>query len=130
MAQALPCDLCGEESAVLLQSNLGDGSSLSVGPACLLNYALGFAVGLTGEFTPEDAAPYADVMAQLCQQLAPSMLALAKSAAPRRPRRKSTEDSPPEDAQGDGELPAGVQEIDARSLETQLVSDRLSDGQD
>lgn len=35
MAQQLPCDLCQDEPAVLMQTSLGDGTVLTVGAACL-----------------------------------------------------------------------------------------------
>lgn len=38
MAQQLQCDMCQNETAVMIQTNLADGSALTVGPACLVPY--------------------------------------------------------------------------------------------
>lgn len=48
MAQPLTCDLCGEEAAILLQQNLTDGSSVTVGPACLHLFFGGALLGVIG----------------------------------------------------------------------------------
>lgn len=48
MPQPLPCDLCGGENAAVLFSNLVDGSSMSVGPACLPQFFGGALLGAIG----------------------------------------------------------------------------------
>lgn len=48
MAQPLTCDLCQEEEAILLQQNLTDGSSVTVGPACLHLFFGGALLGVIG----------------------------------------------------------------------------------
>lgn len=34
MANQLPCDICGEEPAVIMMTSLGDGSVMTVGAGC------------------------------------------------------------------------------------------------
>lgn len=104
MAQSIACDLCGDESAVLMQTNLANGDSIAIGQACLITFSLANALSFS-EGIPADAIePYKDLMAGLCANLAPSMLALAKSSQPRAPRRKRS----PDGAQGDADSPGDV----------------------
>ncbi|HTM85003.1 MAG TPA: hypothetical protein VL179_08890 [Mycobacterium sp.] len=48
MAQPLVCDLCQAEDAVLMQTTLTDGSSMTVGPACLPMFFGGAVLGVIG----------------------------------------------------------------------------------
>jgi hypothetical protein len=48
MAQPLTCDLCGAEEAVVMQTNLTDGSSMAVGAACLPMFFGGAVLGSIG----------------------------------------------------------------------------------
>ena len=48
MAQQLPCDLCGEETAVVMMNNLADGGSMTVGPQCLPGFFGGALLGAIG----------------------------------------------------------------------------------
>lgn len=48
MANQLPCDLCGEEVAVLMQNNLTDGGTLTIGAACLPQFFGGALLGAIG----------------------------------------------------------------------------------
>jgi hypothetical protein len=46
MAQQLPCDLCQDEPAVLMQTSLADGTVLTVGVACLPQFFGGALLGV------------------------------------------------------------------------------------
>lgn len=48
MASQLACDLCQEEPAVLMQTNLTDGSSLTIGAACIPMFFGGAVLGAIG----------------------------------------------------------------------------------
>jgi hypothetical protein len=48
MAQPLSCDLCGAEQAVLMQTNLIDGSVLAIGGLCLPQFFGGAVLGVIG----------------------------------------------------------------------------------
>lgn len=48
MAQALPCDYCGNENAVLMMTNLDDGGTVTVGAACLPLFFGGALLGSIG----------------------------------------------------------------------------------
>lgn len=48
MAQQLPCDLCGEETAAVMFNNLIDGSSMTVGTSCLPHFFGGALLGVIG----------------------------------------------------------------------------------
>jgi hypothetical protein len=48
MAPAITCDLCGEETAALMQTSLVDGSVLAVGGSCLPLFFGGALLGSIG----------------------------------------------------------------------------------
>lgn len=48
MAAQLPCDLCDQESAVVMFNNLVDGSAMTVGAACLPTFFGGAMLGSIG----------------------------------------------------------------------------------
>lgn len=48
MAQPLTCDLCQAEDAVLMQTTLTDGSSMTVGAMCLPLFFGGAVLGVIG----------------------------------------------------------------------------------
>lgn len=63
MAQAISCDTCQAEPAVLMVTNLGNGDTFAIGPACLPAWCLATAQELTdtmfvpaGSQTAEPAA--------------------------------------------------------------------------
>jgi len=66
MARAIPCDICETESAVLLQSNLSEGGTVAVGPACITLFSVGAALAMTELVPPEERSvlrPYVEQMA-------------------------------------------------------------------
>jgi hypothetical protein len=48
MAQQLPCDYCNAEEAALMMTNLGDGTVVTVGAACLPLFFGGALLGAIG----------------------------------------------------------------------------------
>lgn len=85
---AIPCDLCGEEEAVMLQTATANGDTLGVGAACIIGFYLG-CLGTLTEGIPHDAAKaYTEPLATIIGHISPSMLDLAASAK-RRPRGKT-----------------------------------------
>lgn len=48
MAQQLPCDYCGAEEAALMMTNMGDGTVVTVGAACLPLFFGGALLGAIG----------------------------------------------------------------------------------
>jgi hypothetical protein len=48
MAANIPCDLCGEEAAVVLMNNLIDGGTMTVGATCLPQFFSGALIGALG----------------------------------------------------------------------------------
>jgi len=48
MAQQLACDYCGNEVAALMMTNLGDGTVVTVGAACLPLFFGGALLGAIG----------------------------------------------------------------------------------
>ena len=89
---AIYCDMCQAEPTVLLQTNMGNGDTVGVGQSCLLPFALGLATTFSEGAEKEEQDIYADAVAALLANLAPSMRALAKSAVPKPHRRRKTAD--------------------------------------
>jgi hypothetical protein len=57
MAQQVICDMCENEQAVMMQSDLRDGTTIAVGSACLFVYFYNAAIGAAPEGffdTPDD----------------------------------------------------------------------------
>jgi len=70
MAGPIACDLCGEEHASAIFTNLDNGDTVSVGGACMLTFALSVAAELAGQ-VPEDQR---DQFAQLAGAVATALL--------------------------------------------------------
>lgn len=71
MAQAIACDLCQQEPAVMMQSNLGNGDTIGVGQACMVTF---YASSLTAMLS--DAPP------EMLNELAPVLLPLGALIGP------------------------------------------------
>lgn len=59
MANQITCDLCGEEYAVSMVTNLANGDSLAIGEACMLTFHLTVAAELAGNMPFEALGDYA-----------------------------------------------------------------------
>lgn len=57
----LRCDLCEQEAAVLMQTNLGNGDTVAVGASCLLTFALAFANEMAGGASDEAKTAVAEL---------------------------------------------------------------------
>lgn len=71
MAAQLPCDFCEAEAAVLMMTNLGDGSTVTVGASCLPMFFGGAHLGAI-EATPHAGAP---TKCQACRAIHAQMTA-------------------------------------------------------
>lgn len=49
MASAITCDLCQSEPAEMMQSNLGNGETISVGAACMVTFFAGALASMVGQ---------------------------------------------------------------------------------
>ena len=88
----ITCDLCEAEGAVLMQSNLGDGSTVAVGGACLLGFALGLAVGFSEGIPAEKSVEMMPTLSALIKNLAPELLPPAAKRA--RGKRSAPAEAP------------------------------------
>lgn len=59
------CTFCGEEYGVLMDSDLVDGGTQVIGPACLPGYAIMLAAAVTTGMTPELAEVYGQYFDQI-----------------------------------------------------------------
>lgn len=65
MPTSLPCDMCGDELAVTMVTNLGNGDSLTVGEACQLIFHLAVARELITSMPGDSAPAYYDQVTAL-----------------------------------------------------------------
>lgn len=100
----IPCDLCGEEPNVLLQTNTLNGDTVAVGGNCLITFYLGGLIGLTDGIPKDAASQYHDGLAKLIAQLDPPTTAVA-AASTRRPRGAKKPPAPPDGDDGQDAKP-------------------------
>jgi hypothetical protein len=65
MATVLPCDLCGTEPAVMLETRMETGEVIGVGASCVLPFYLGAATSLMREMDGAGMAAYAGMVNEL-----------------------------------------------------------------
>ncbi len=65
MAATLPCDMCGEEPAAVMVTNLGNGEVLCVGGACQLTFHLTVAAELIKNGEPGTVQAYDEQVGSL-----------------------------------------------------------------
>lgn len=53
MATAIGCDLCQAEPAEMMQTNLGNGETISVGAACMATFFAGALTAMLSDAPPE-----------------------------------------------------------------------------
>jgi hypothetical protein len=58
----LTCSLCEQEQGLLMDTNLQDGDTTIVGPACMAGYALTMAASLTEGMPPEAGEAYGELL--------------------------------------------------------------------
>lgn len=93
----LPCDLCAEERAILLQTNVGTGDVIGVGEACLFPFAIGTARAVADVMPGDVKAHYAPSAAALAEDMGVTLADVPK-------RGQAAPDAAPADgaAGGDG----------------------------
>lgn len=79
MAQ-IPCDLCASEEAIMMQTALANGDTVGVGANCIVGFYLGCLGELTAGMPVEVAETFSDATAIVVQNLAPSLMDLARTA--------------------------------------------------
>ena len=69
MAQALTCDLCGQENAQLVITNSDNGDVMAVGPSCVVVFYLTAAGEMLSMMPAENVAAYASMLAPVVERL-------------------------------------------------------------
>jgi hypothetical protein len=69
MATAIACDLCETEPAVLMQTNLGNGDTISVGQACLITFAGGTFAEMVNSVDTDVIAMHGEALTSLIDRL-------------------------------------------------------------
>lgn len=65
MAAGIGCDLCNEEMAVALQTNLGNGEVLGIGGSCLLTFYVSSALEMARQVESDQGQAVAPMVAEL-----------------------------------------------------------------
>jgi hypothetical protein len=79
MASQLGCDLCGQENAILMQTNIGNGDVIAIGPSCVVVFMLTTAESIISEMPEANAAAYGEALAPIVARLAPIVDRAAKA---------------------------------------------------
>ncbi len=92
MAADIPCDLCGEEAAVVLMNNLVDGGTMAVGSLCAPMFFGGAMLGAIGS----DAHAGPPTKCQACRRVHERMTTpvaplTAQAAPPDQPTAEAAE---------------------------------------
>jgi hypothetical protein len=65
VAADLICDLCEQESAAALYTNLANGDAMAIGAACMLTFALSVAAELAVGVPDDQREQYSELMTKL-----------------------------------------------------------------
>jgi hypothetical protein len=69
MAQAIRCDLCGQENAVLMQTNIDNGDVIAIGGSCMVTFLLSTAATILDEMPADHVGQYAEIIAPVVSLL-------------------------------------------------------------
>lgn len=72
MAQAIGCDLCQTEAAVMMQSNLTNGDTIGVGEACMVTFFASSLTAMLHGAPPEMLNDLSPVLVPLAAIIGPS----------------------------------------------------------
>jgi hypothetical protein len=70
MAQAMGCDLCGQENAILLQTNIDNGDVIAIGGSCMVTFLLSTAATILDDMPADNRGAYAEIIRPVVNQLA------------------------------------------------------------
>jgi len=70
VAQNLLCDLCQQEPAELMQTNVANGDAITVGASCMLVFLLTTADSILAGLPADVAVQYGDALAPIVARLA------------------------------------------------------------
>ena len=65
MAGTIGCDLCQQEPAQMMQSNLTNGETISVGAMCMITFFAGSLIGMIGQLSDDDKRAVQPVLSGL-----------------------------------------------------------------
>lgn len=77
MAQAIACDLCGQETAVLMQTNIENGDVIAIGGSCMVTFLLSTAATILDEMPADRRGAYAEIIKPVTDQLSVHVAAAA-----------------------------------------------------
>jgi hypothetical protein len=75
MAQAMGCDLCGQETAILLQTNIDNGDVVAIGGSCMVTFLLSTAATILEDMPADHRGRYAEIIRPVTEQLANHVVA-------------------------------------------------------
>lgn len=80
----LPCDLCGQEPAGAMFTNLANGDTLAIGHACMLTFNLSSAAELAVGVPDDQRGQYAELVGKLAGAIGLGSMLMAEPEAPKR----------------------------------------------
>jgi len=87
VAADLICDLCEQESAAALYTNLANGDAMAIGAACMLTFALSVAAELAEGTPAKQREQYVELAGRLAEALPlPVDSGVSLAEPPKRPR--------------------------------------------
>lgn len=83
MAAQLVCDMCQQEPAAVMQTNIENGDAVTVGNSCLLTFYLTIVAEVVSAMAPEQRDAYAEVIRPVIETLANTVISadIARTAA-------------------------------------------------
>lgn len=93
MAQ-LVCTMCEAEAAIVLFTDMANGDTTNVGPACISGFALGLAAATTADMPPELAESYGAQFDQIAANDTRAKSPTANGAASGKTRAKPAPSTP------------------------------------
>jgi hypothetical protein len=81
MAPAITCDMCQQEIASVMQTNIGNGDVVAVGNSCLLTFYITIVAEVVDAMDPDLRLAYAEVISPVVVKLVEAMAAAGVAPA-------------------------------------------------
>lgn len=81
MAQAIACDMCGNETATTMQTNLNNGDAIAIGDSCMLPFYLTVVQTMVAEIPADTLIQYGEALKPVLDLIDASYATAIKAAA-------------------------------------------------
>jgi hypothetical protein len=82
MAQSIACDMCGQENATFMQTNIANGDVVAVGDSCTLTFLLTVAAEIVTAMPIDAATQYGEAIMPVLGKLAGVVVHAAAESLP------------------------------------------------